>query len=105
MKIAASNIRAEENTTAEVTVSAGDVTDVTWKVDNTAVAAVQKDSSDAKKAVITGVAEGVAKVTAEVKVKVEGKDFTVKAEGTVHVAAKDALVILRRSNLLRQNWR
>ncbi len=93
MKIAASNIRAEENTTAEVTVSAGDVTDVTWKVDNTAVAAVQKDSSDAKKAVITGVAEGVAKVTAEVKVKVEGKDFTVKAEGTVHVAAKDALVI------------
>ncbi len=93
MKIAGSNIRAEESTTAEVTVSAGDVTDVTWTVDNTAVAAVQKDSSDAKKAVITGVAEGVAKVTAEVKVKVEGKDFTVKAEGTVHVAAKDALVI------------
>ncbi len=93
LKIAGSNIRAEESTTAEVTVSAGTVTDVTWTVGSTAVATVQKDSADAKKAVITGVAEGETKVTAEVKVKVEDKDFTVKAEGTIHVAAKDALVI------------
>ncbi len=93
LKIAGSNIRAEESTTAEVKVSAGTVTDVTWTVGSTAVATVQKDSEDAKKAVITGVTEGETKVTAEVKVKVEDKDFTVKAEGTIHVAAKDALVI------------
>ena len=93
MIIAGSNIRAEESTTAGVKVSAGTITDVTWKVESTTVATVQKDSADAKKAVITGVGEGETKVIAEVKVKVEDKDFNVKAEGMIHVAAKDALVI------------
>ena len=87
------NIRAEEKANAAVTVSAGEVTDVTWSVEKSDIASVAKDSKDAKKAVITGMAEGVTKVTAEVKVTVEGKDFTVKAEGTLHVAAKDALVV------------
>ncbi|MCI8363454.1 MAG: hypothetical protein HFG34_00645 [Eubacterium sp.] len=87
------NIRAGEKANAAVTVSDGEVTDVTWAVVKSDVASVAKDSKDANKAVITGVTEGETKVTAEVKVTVEGKDFTVKAEGMIHVAAKDALVV------------
>lgn len=74
-------------------VSAGNVSEVKWSVGDTAIATATQDKDDLKKATITGVAEGETKVTAEVKVTVEGENFTVKAEGTIHVSAKDALVI------------
>ncbi len=93
MTLAKHAITEESATTAEVSVSAGEVKDVTWSVGDTTIATAVKDETDAKKATITGVAEGKTKVTAEVKVTVEGKDFTVKAEQDLTVAAKDALVV------------
>lgn len=74
-------------------VSGGNVSEVKWSVGDTAIATATQDKDDLKKATITGVAEGSTKVTAEVKVTVEGENFTVKAEGTINVSAKDALVI------------
>ena len=70
-----------------VSVSAGDVKEVTWSVEKADVAEAAKDAKDAKKAVITAKAAGETKITAEVKVTVEGKDFTVKAESSIKVAA------------------
>lgn len=72
----------------------GTVTDVTWKTADDKIATVLKDSTDPKKAVITGVKEGQTKVIAEAKVKVEEITFTVKVEsGDIKVAASDALVV------------
>ena len=93
MTLAKHAITEESATTAEVSVSAGEVKDVTWSVEKANVAEAAKDAKDAKKAVITGKAVGETKITAEVKVTVEGKDFTVKAEQDLTVAAKDALVV------------
>ncbi len=87
------SIAAESTTTAEVSVSAGQVTDVKWSVEDPAVATVAKDEDDAKKATITGVAAGETDVTAEVKVTVEGKEFTVTAKQALKVVAKDVLVV------------
>ena len=93
MALAQHKITAESSTTATVSVSAGDVKAVTWSVENDNVASVTPDSADPKKATITGKAKGETKVTAEVKVTVEGKDFTVKAEQNLTVEAKDVLVV------------
>ena len=93
MTLAKHAIREESTTTAEVSVSAGEVKDVTWSVEKANVAEAAKDAEDAKKAVITGKTVGKTKITAEVKVTVEGKDFTVKAERELTVAAKDTLVV------------
>ena len=93
MALAQHKITAESSTTATVSVSAGDVKAVTWSVEDDNVASVTPDSADPKKATITGKAAGETKVTAEVKVTVEGKDFTVKAEQNLTVAAKDVLVV------------
>ena len=93
MTLAKHTIREGSATTAEVSVSAGEVKDVTWSVEKANVAEAAKDAEDAKKAVITGKAVGETKITAEVKVTVEGEDFTVKAEQELTVAAKDTLVV------------
>ncbi len=93
MTLAKHAIREGSATTAEVSVSAGEVKDVTWSVEKANVAEAAKDAEDAKKAVITGKAVGETKITAEVKVTVEGKDFTVKAKQELTVAAKDTLVV------------
>ncbi|MCI8364714.1 MAG: hypothetical protein HFG34_07160 [Eubacterium sp.] len=88
------NINAGKTTTAEVSVNKGTVTDVVWKTADEKTATVQKDSADAKKAEITGVAKGETKVIAEVKVKVENTDFTVTVESALlKVADSDALVV------------
>ena len=93
MALAQHKITAERSTTATVSVSAGKVKAVTWSVEKDAVASVTPDSADPKKATITGKAKGETKVTAEVKVTVEGKDFTVRAEQNLIVEAKDVLVV------------
>ncbi len=88
------NINAGKTTTAEISVNKGTVTDVTWKTADDKIATVLKDSTDPKKAVITGVKEGQTKVIAEAKVKVEEITFTVKVEsGDIKVAASDALAV------------
>ncbi len=88
------NINAGKTTTAEVSVNKGTVTDVSWSTADETIATVEKDAADAKKAVITGVAAGETKVIAEVKVKVENTDFTLKVESeSIKVAASDALVV------------
>ncbi len=86
-------ITAGSTTTAEVSASAGQIKEVTWSVEDETVATVEKDAEDAKKATITGVAKGQTKVAAEVKVTVEGKDFTVKTEKDLTVAEEGALVV------------
>ena len=86
-------ITAGSTTTAEVSASAGQIKEVTWSVEDETVATVEKDAEDAKKATITGVAKGQTKVAAEVKVTVEGKDFTVKTEKDLIVAEEGALVV------------
>ena len=86
-------IREEDEAVAEVTTSAGEVTAVQWSVENAAVATVQADNDDVTKAVVTGVAEGKTTVTADVKVTVEGKEFTVQAEANLRVVKKDALIV------------
>ena len=86
-------IREEDEAVAEVTTSAGEVTAVQWSVENAAVATVQADNDDVTKAVVTGVAEGETTVTADVKVTVEGKEFTVQAEANLRVVKKDALIV------------
>ncbi len=80
------NIKITKTATATVTVGAGEVQEVKWTSDKTDVATVAKDSTDQKKATITGAAAGTAKITAEVKVKVQGVDFTVTKETNVTVA-------------------
>lgn len=88
------NINAGKTTTAEVTVNKGTVKDVSWKTADENIAKAVKDAADPKKAEITGVAEGETKVIVEVKVTVEGIDFTLTVESeTVKVAASDALVV------------
>ena len=86
-------ITAGSTTTAEVSASAGKIKEVTWSVEDETVATVVKDAEDAKKATITGVAKGTTKVSAEVTVTVEGKDFTVNAEKELTVAEEGALVV------------
>ena len=86
-------ITAGSTTTAEVSASAGQIKEVTWSVKDETVAKVEKDAEDAKKATITGLAKGETKVVAEVKVTVEGKDFTIKEEKDLTVAEKGALVV------------
>ncbi len=87
MGLEKNQIKPGDTTTAMVSVSAGDVKEVTWSVEKADVAEAAKDAKDAKKAVITAKAAGETKITAEVKVTVEGKDFTVKAESSIKVAA------------------
>ncbi len=86
-------ITAGSKTTAEVSASAGQIKEVTWSVEDETIATVEKDAQDAKKATITGVKAGETKVTAEVKVTVEGKDFTVTTEKDLKVAEEGALVV------------
>ncbi len=87
MGLEKNQIKPGDTTTAMVSVSAGEVKEVTWSVEKADVAEAAKDAKDAKKAVITAKAAGETKITAEVKVTVEGKDFTVKAESSIKVAA------------------
>ena len=86
MGLEKNQIKPGGTTTAMVSVSAGEVKEVTWSVEKANVAEAAKDAKDAKKAVITGKAVGETKITAEVKVTVEGKDFTVKAKSSIKVA-------------------
>ena len=65
----------------------------TWSVEDEEIATVSKDATDPKKATITGVKAGKTKVTAEVEVTVNGKDFTVKAEKKLVVAGENQLVV------------
>ncbi len=86
-------ITAGSTTTAEVSASAGKIKEVTWSVKDETVAKVEKDAEDAKKATITGLKKGDTKVSAEVTVTVEGKDFTLTTEKDLAVAGKDELVV------------
>ena len=86
MSIEKNQLKPGDTATATVSVSAGEVDEVTWSVEKADVASVVKDAQDAKKAVITGKAVGETKITAEVKVTVEKKQFTVKAESSIKVA-------------------
>lgn len=81
-------INAESSTTAQVTVSEGDVKSVDWSVKDTGVASVQKSADDQKKATVTGVAEGETKVIAAVKVTVQGKEFEITKEADLLVVKK-----------------
>ena len=92
-KIDLKNISEGSTTTAAVSVSAGEVKDVDWSVEDTTIATVAKDAKDPAKATITGVKAGHTKVTAKVKVAVDGKDVTVEAEKDLVVAGKDELVV------------
>ena len=87
MSLEKNQIKPGDTTKAMVSVSAGEVKEVTWSVEKADVAAAEKDAQDAKKAVITAKTAGDTKITAEVKVTVEDKDFTVKAESSIKVAA------------------
>ena len=91
--IALKNIAEGSTTTATVSVSEGEVKDVTWSVEDTTIATAEKDAEDPTKATITGVKAGHTKVTAKVKVTVDGKDFTVDAEKDLVVAGEDELVV------------
>ena len=86
-------INAESQTEAEVTVDAGEVTSVDWSVKDSAVASVQKNANDMKKATVTGVAEGETKVIAVVKGTVEGKAFEVTKEADLKVVKKDGMIV------------
>lgn len=86
-------INAESQTAAEVTVSAGEVTAVDWSVKDTGVASIQKNADDAKKATVTGVAEGETKVIAAVKVTVEGKAFEITKEADLKVVKKGEMIV------------
>ncbi len=87
MSLEKNQLKPEDTTTATVSVSAGEVNEVTWSVEKADVASAVKDAQDAKKAVITGKAAGETKITATVKVTVEEKEFTLKAESSIKVAA------------------
>ena len=86
-------INAESQTVAEVTVSAGEVTSVDWSVKETAVASIQKNADDMKKATITGVAAGETKVIALVKVSVDGKAFEITKEADLKVVNKGEVIV------------
>lgn len=86
-------INAESQTAVEVTVSAGEVTAVDWSVKDTGVASIQKNADDAKKATVTGVAEGETKVIAAVKVTVEGKAFEITKEADLKVVKKGEMIV------------
>ncbi len=91
--LADDTINAESQTVAEVTVSAGEVTSVDWSVKEAAVASIQKNADDMKKATVTGVAAGETKVIALVKGSVDGKAFEIKKEADLKVVNKGEMIV------------
>ncbi len=73
--------------------SAGEIQQVTWAVENSQAAKIQKDSLDAKRAAVIGVAAGETKLIAEVIISVEEKQFALKKEIRLTILEKDALIV------------
>ena len=86
-------IRVTETANVEIEVSAGEIQQVTWAVENSQAAKIQKDSLDAKRAAVIGVAAGETKLIAEVIISVEGKQFALKKEIRLTILEKDALIV------------
>ena len=86
-------IRVTETANVEIEVSAGEIQQVTWAVENSQAAKIQKDSLDAKRAAVIGVAAGETKLIAEVIISVEEKQFALKKEIRLTILEKDALIV------------